>query len=86
MWTDIILEGYCCCRNIKQCPKKVVVKKHKLPSFRKGKRGWVFDECSKPITKKLTPEFWCLNNKCKYFGYCDAVKKAYLHMNKFYKE
>jgi len=70
-WTDIILEGFCVCRDRKECPKRTVGK---------GK------EVSKPVTAKLIPEYWCLVNGCKSFMYCNAEEGLYLHINRYYKE
>lgn len=31
-------------------------------------------------------QFTCLSESCPFFGYCDAEKEVYLHVNKFYKD
>jgi len=73
-WTDIVLEGFCTCKEKKKCGKKVPSEEEKM------------DGITKPVAKKLIPEYWCLITDCPWFGYCNGGEKLYLWLNKYYKE
>jgi len=74
VWTDIVLEGFCVCRDKGKCIK------HKANENEKAEGQ------SNPLAKKLMPEFWCLEVDCPFFGSCNANEETYFHMAKFYEK
>ena len=74
VWTDIVLEGYCVCKDKKLCIK------------RKANENEQAEGQSNPVAKKLVPEFWCHEVACPFFMSCNANEKMYDWISKFYEK
>jgi len=87
VWTHIIIEGY--------CSRKLSCKKDKyVYTWEKGKLSQKIKNSrydpkyktpKKPKYCKDIPNYLCLENHCPHFGYTDAEKRVYLHLNRLYK-